>query len=395
VSTAAGTSFPFSQFKKQAKIAFVAIAMIFGILVHVAGCESLIYCHSEVFIWASLCCALLIVSGVSAIKCLIAQDSQISPQDPLVATFAISGALAVLCFLLVAGHLLRDHGDCRELQRPLLRMIEVFYCLQIGLVATFIACLFCLPKGFWRTHSKVSKDPALKAALNEIMNKLKDEEFAALRARLKPAQSSDRFGDFSDKVFRAIEYAKSRHDWYEDQRSRIFQIILGMSALAFTIAGFFLKNLPHFAPLFWSIGGLFLIILIALIAAVFHYNKELDSDRPYRSISDIIFWFFRYNLPMHSSAGQESQDILSRAQAVAEERRRFFQRTAESFDPHAAIRENLEQLFILQLLQRYKHESLRALRWLLSYSLLALLFQLSLCVWALWMAGPVCPPAAS
>ncbi len=269
--------------------------------------------------------------------------------------------------------------------------IPLFYSLQLAVLVAYIVCVFRLPKGIWKTHAKLSQDKKSKEAVEDLKRELKAEELKLLRSKLSEATSSQiQAPAVRDKVFRAIDYAIKRHDWYEDQRSRIFQIILGISTLVLTITGFFLKDVPHFLPLYCSILGFFLIILLTLSVAVFHYNKELDADRPYRSISDIRFWFFRYNLPSHSSAGKESRDIRERAEAVVRERRRFFNRIVENFDPDESLREDFEQLFILQVLQLYKTESLTRLRWLLSYSLLVLPFQFALYFWATWMAGLVC-----
>jgi hypothetical protein len=274
--------------------------------------------------------------------------------------------------------------------------MNIAFCLsQAVLLIAFCFCVFRLPRGVWKTHAKVSEDEEAKEALEDIKKKLQIEELDLVRSDLSaPTTPQDRFSATREKVFRAIDYAIKRHDWYEDQRARIFQIILAISGLALTILGFFvkdvLKDVPHFLPSYCSIAGFFLIILITLSVAVFQYNKELDADRPYRSISDIRFWFFRYNLPLHSSAGKEIDDIQSRAKAVAGERRRFFKRIVENFYSDKSLREDLEQLFILQVLQLYKTESLTRLRWLLAYGVLVLPLQFALCFWALWMAARIC-----
>jgi hypothetical protein len=62
----------------------------------------------------------------------------------------------------------------------------------------------------------------------------------------------------------------------------------------------------------------------------------------------------------------------------------------ENFYSDKSLREDLEQLFILQVLQLYKTESLTRLRWLLAYGVLVLPLQFALCFWALWMAARIC-----
>jgi hypothetical protein len=385
---------------KWVKVVSTAIALVFVLFVYVAGCESLLQYNfpREISAWASICCVFCIVSGLCAIKCFARNNtSSQRSDDPVASAAVVAGALAGLCLLLVAAQIFRVDRHRAAMPGASYSMsTTLFYFSQLALLVIYIGCVFCLPKGVWKTHTKLSRDEQLKKAVDDMKEKLKLEELELLRSNLPATNSSaDHLAAVRDKVFRAIDYAIRRHDWYEDQRSRIFQIILGIAALALTIAGFFLKNLPHFVPLYCSVAGLFLVILIALIAAVFHYNKELDADRPYRLISDIRFWFFRYNLPLHSSAGKSSSDIQKNAEAVTDERRRFLKRIADNFDPHTSLREDLEQLFILQVLQLYKTESLTRLRWLLSYSLLVLPFQFGFYFWAILMAGSICSPPPS
>ena len=64
------------------------------------------------------------------------------------------------------------------------------------------------------------------------------------------------------------------------------------------------------------------------------------------------------------------------AESVADERERFFSRIGENFSLKASLREDLEQLFILHTLQRYKSESLKRMRWVLSYFLVFAALQL-------------------
>lgn len=388
---------------KLTRVTFTGIALALVLLVYIAGCDSLVRHSSfvEIRLWASICCLFCIVSGLCAIRNFATDNDQMPrSDDPVEAVAVIAGALAVLCLLLVGAQILRD--DCARAVAPQAfnsMNISSFYFFQLALLVTYAGCVLCLPKGVWATHAKLSEDKELGAAVGKMKGDLQREELAKLEDMMSKisaaSPATDKFAVIRDKVFRAIDYAIKRHDWYEDQRSRIFQIILGISTLALTIAGFFSKNLPHFLPVYASVGGLFSVILIALTAAVLHYNKELDADRPYRSISDVRFWFFRYNLPAHSSAGGDINDDRLKAEAVVEERRRFLKRVSENFEPAVSLREDLEQLFILQVLQRYKNESLTRLRWLLSYTLLILPPQFSLYFWAMWMAGSIWPPVPS
>jgi len=255
------------------------------------------------------------------------------------------------------------------------------YLIEALLLVTYAAAVFCLPKGMWPTRSKLLRDPESNAAIDKLKSEIKDSELRVLNSRVaKPAAEPDQFSRIQDKLFRAIDYAIRRHDWYEDQRFRIFQTVVGVATLALTFSGFFLKDLQPKVHYYLPFAGLFLLIFIALVAALFQYNKELDADRPYRLISDIRFWFFRYNLAQHSSVFS-GPNIKARANAVAEMRRRFFDRIGEVLESYAGMREDFEQLFILQVLQLYKNESLKRLRWLLGYTLIFLPIHFAICLW--------------
>lgn len=229
---------------------------------------------------------------------------------------------------------------------------------------------------------RLAGDDDLKRSVDELKASLIREETATLEKHQTLNHPEDnQFASVREKVLQAIDYAIKRHDWYEDQRFRIFQVILGVATLALTFAGFYLKSPPGSGLFYWAFGGLVVFIFMALVAGVVLYNRELDADRPYRAIADIRFWFFRYNLPGHSS-GEAPSRFLSRVQAVADERRRFFKRIVETLGPYQFLREDLEQLFILQVLQRHKTESLRRLRWRSGYTVILLPLQFTICFWA-------------
>jgi hypothetical protein len=107
------------------------------------------------------------------------------------------------------------------------------------------------------------------------------------------------------------------------------------------------------------------VLIIALFRIVSLYDAELDQDRPYRMVSDVRYWFFRYSLPDRGRRAGEA-DAATLATEVVKEREKYFDRVLANSSLPISIREDLEQLFILHVLQRYKQQSLQAMRWVLS-----------------------------
>jgi hypothetical protein len=146
-------------------------------------------------------------------------------------------------------------------------------------------------------------------------------------------------------------------------------ISFAILTISLTVTGLVIqKNLnSQYSDIFACLGGFIVLSVISIAWSAWLYNSELDKDRPYRSVSDIRFWYYRYNLPARSALISAGESLLSQAQAVLEERKIFFDRISDNLKVGESMREDLEQLFILQVLQRYKSESLSQLRWLLSY----------------------------
>jgi hypothetical protein len=164
------------------------------------------------------------------------------------------------------------------------------------------------------------------------------------------------------KIFAAIDYAIKRHDWLEEQRTRI----LGLSVTAATIIvaaiAIFVKTGPIDIMQGLSLGALLAIAVLSLCRMVLLYNAELDAHRPYRIISDIRFWYFKYLIP---SPPARHDDPIELAKSMLQDRQKYVKSLRENLELSKSIREDVEQIFILQVLQRYKSESLTRMRHLL------------------------------
>lgn len=251
---------------------------------------------------------------------------------------------------------------------------------MLGLIifAIYIYCIMQRPDVRWKMAKK-AKGGGRSSDIDALrVDMIKDEmaKIAALVSRDPPDDTKDSIGVvLRDKIYRAIEYAIKRHDWYEDQRSRIFGVILAVATLTIAILGWSFKNTGSVHVVFWP---LILNMIFSVAFAVYYYNEELDGDRSYQLVSDIRFWFFRYNFKTPAEFSEKPNDSLARAALVKFERDVFMKRVLGDFSVVGSMREDLEQLFILHLLQRSKTKSLSVLRWLMSCSLVALMFHIVL-----------------
>jgi hypothetical protein len=230
--------------------------------------------------------------------------------------------------------------------------------LQATIVVLFAICIFILTNLQRRSRSAHAKNPEVQA----IREELQASELAALEKlipRKGDTEAADTLSHLKDKLFRAIDYAIRRHDWYEDQRSKVLQATLAIASAFLAIAGFSVRlNSNISGPGTVIAVGMAITALLGLLRNILLFRSELNQDRPYRYISDIRFWFFGYNLPQERNKLFSSKAPLALAKSVAEDRKRFFSRVSDNFSLSRSLREDLEQLFILHVLQKYKATSL-------------------------------------
>jgi hypothetical protein len=238
-------------------------------------------------------------------------------------------------------------------------LFVILYCL-LGLVFTVLA--------FWF--------PPLFPSASAYRKRLKAD--FGLEARVAMAQQAEAevvtdMGGikaesyFERKTFAAIDYAIKRHDWFEDQRARMVQMQVTLATVVVTVLvavtrGGIPSDMSHRA----AIVVLAIVPLVYVIRALILYISHLDSDPPYRLVSDIRFWFFRYNLPKESRAFGLRSDPEKLVEDELAARQTFMARIKDNLDLKKSLREDLEQLYILQVLQRYKSESLSKLRYMVA-----------------------------
>jgi hypothetical protein len=167
--------------------------------------------------------------------------------------------------------------------------------------------------------------------------------------------------DVRTRLWNMITYAAGRHDYYERARRDFLTIGLGLLGAATALEAF-LFRLTGDKPWFLVGGG----ILIGLtgVGLVFRYIYETSPDYPYRNVADIRSWYHHYNLPDSATfAVSPAKDVLEKQQASTRDSlKRFAERWLASAAPGETakfIAEDLEQVFILFVLQQYKRVFIR------------------------------------
>ncbi|RZJ88134.1 MAG: hypothetical protein EOO20_14390 [Chryseobacterium sp.] len=209
--------------------------------------------------------------------------------------------------------------------------------------------------------------------------KTEKAEFEALKSRLLIQLDALLTGgvaeekDLQDRLYKMIDYAIKRHDWYEDQKQKLLQIGLALLSVfaAFTAV---VAKLSYDG----SIEGLPFLLCLAFVGfglgtgilMLYKYNRTISLDHPYRKVVDIRSWFFKYNFDGKLSHKISGEEVKARSEVkviidsfenfsdkwitFAKEKKRF-------------LAEDIEQVFILQILQKYRSEQLKTMSKVLTY----------------------------
>jgi len=235
----------------------------------------------------------------------------------------------------------------------------------IHLILIIIAIIY--PFGLSIRNKSVSwKRGEEKQKISDIDELISDSQRKELSIidSLNGATKNDQYSYMIRSIRDGILYSVGRHDWYESQRQNILRLIFQLASVVFVVFGliFGLYKDPNSTTLIF-VGSAAFASLMFICLGLYIYNMELDGDRPYRLVSDIKIRYFRYNLSNESPEDQKT----SRDLAVEEisKRESFIRRVINLSSVGDLIREDLEQLYILHVLQRSKQKSLSQLRYTL------------------------------
>lgn len=177
-----------------------------------------------------------------------------------------------------------------------------------------------------------------------------------------PENDADR-KEISDRLGKMIDYAIKRHDWYEDQRSKTLSLGLALLGLSGFLVGGLLSQSVESLPFFWAFATLTLLsILITAVWIILQYGWGSQLTYTHRALADIRSWYFAYTIKsdgpdpdIHDADKDEENKIKLIANWEA-----FLERWSEFRNrKNAFVVEDLQQVFVLFLLQNIKRQSLR------------------------------------
>jgi hypothetical protein len=226
-------------------------------------------------------------------------------------------------------------------------IVFLFLALAAGFASTYWLTLWLEPV----TGKNTGLEDLRQSVYAEISKMIDKHGFGAT----EPVD----FPQLRERLWQMIQYAIGRHDYYERVRRDFLTIGLGLVGAATALEAILLK--PGESPArswFLIVGGI--VLALTGLALVFRYVYETSPDYPYRNLADIRSWYHHYNL-----SGKNSFSVRSgteTVQANQESTRDQLMKFAETWLLWASpktfnvsfVAEDLEQVFILYLLQQYK-----------------------------------------
>ncbi|SRR6266498_1929264 len=195
---------------------------------------------------------------------------------------------------------------------------------------------------------------------------------------------------FQDRLYRMIDYGIKRFDWYEEQRFKFLQIALVLITVTAGLSGFLanVRNSVSALALTLSFGAVGTLLLTG-VKLMLAYNELRNITYPYRKIADIRSWFFKYNFKdLPASLSSEPVHSIKEVQEVATAYQNFVERWSEyAKKPRGFIEEDLQQVFILQLLQNYRRASLEGMVKLLNVGVIVFIAFSVLAVFVFFLQG--------
>ena len=209
-----------------------------------------------------------------------------------------------------------------------------------------------------------------RESLKEFFKRLKREVQGKELSTVIGASLSDQDRSYiQERLYKMIDYTVRRHDWYVDQSHRLLQIGLALIASGGVIVALVVTKLDNLSHISILLGSLFGVSLYGTgLSLVYFYNHYMAGDHPYRKVVDIHSWYFRYHFdlpldPKISSDDKTAKEQVSQEAKYIEEY--FAKFLAAAKDWHAIVREDIEQVSILLILQRYRQQQTREMsKWL-------------------------------
>jgi len=180
--------------------------------------------------------------------------------------------------------------------------------------------------------------------------------------------------EIKERLKRMINYAVSRHDYYESYRRNYLNIsigIIGFAGILSTLVLNLIKNIS-INSLSFFIFGIFYLFATGFIL-IWYYARKTSPDYPYRLWADTKSYFHKYSLQKVEyidNMFENKNKKNSRAKNTADNFLKFSLAWLDLLhDEEKIILEDLEQVYILFLLQDYKRKFTKEMAKALSFGI--------------------------
>lgn len=208
---------------------------------------------------------------------------------------------------------------------------------------------------FDKLFSNISDRENFKHAKEKLQNSL-----LSFFQQQKFSEEEER--KLQERLYRMIDYAIRRLDDYSTQRHRYLTLATGLIGFSAAFLGIYANNFARInsPSAFFAALGLFLLILSGIIVVLI-YNCTTTPDYPHRQIMDIKSWYFIYKFDKELK--REMSKNITQAKSQVEGVARSYLNGVEDWitsakKPQYFIKEDIEQVATLHLLQKYGRDSL-------------------------------------
>jgi hypothetical protein len=192
-----------------------------------------------------------------------------------------------------------------------------------------------------------------------VFKNIKDDNIKAYETRLK---------GLIEHLARRIEYAESRRNGL---------LLIGGAILAAGVAVFVnLDKTIAYLPLYYMLGIFSICGIMIGVLVWYLYSKQVNYKYPFTQVSNSWKWFYRdslenhkaFNVPWHMFQRKKKYENIKRE--YEKQATQFLQNQLDLVDTKKSILEDLKQLYLLHVNEKYKNLFLTHLRNVIKYGLL-------------------------
>jgi hypothetical protein len=179
--------------------------------------------------------------------------------------------------------------------------------------------------------------------------------------------------EIQDRLYKMIDYASDRYEYYSDQRHKFLNLGLSFIGISATFIGIIVSKDNTLSENLKICGYIDSIILfITGIIMTLIYNSYTTADYPYRKIMDIQSWYFKYKFSdkldykISKRKAKSDRQLLEVTKGYLDS---VYNWTNKSKIKNYFIKEDIEQVAILHLLQKYGRDCVNKMKNTMSWGI--------------------------